>query len=216
MSTGMIDGSTFCTVVWKVPVSAFQARRVALLPVGPVGRPARQAAFRLLHRSDVWTARRASGIIFNNTALERHFRSVHLPAGAARAALWALEAVRIAPLKPEQFRIAEGGLLDPEDPVTHGHSIEFRINGEDPGRNFMPTPGPVHVLRFPGGPGVGHAAAADRSERAAGGAAGNGGTAGLAGRASPPVRPRPRAAAASDAPVPDRTRAGAIRTGLYF
>lgn len=54
----------------------------------------------------------------------------------------------------EQFRIAEGGLLDPEDPVTHGHSIEFRINGEDPGRNFMPTPGPVHVLRFPGGPGV--------------------------------------------------------------
>jgi acetyl-CoA/propionyl-CoA carboxylase biotin carboxyl carrier protein len=54
----------------------------------------------------------------------------------------------------EQFRIAKGGLLDPVDPVTHGHSIEFRINGEDPGRNFMPTPGPVHVLRFPGGPGV--------------------------------------------------------------
>jgi acetyl-CoA/propionyl-CoA carboxylase biotin carboxyl carrier protein len=54
----------------------------------------------------------------------------------------------------EQFRIAEGGLLDPVDPVTYGHSIEFRINGEDPGRNFMPTPGPVHVLRFPGGPGV--------------------------------------------------------------
>jgi Acetyl/propionyl-CoA carboxylase, alpha subunit len=54
----------------------------------------------------------------------------------------------------EQFRIAEGGLLDPEDPPTHGHSIEFRINGEDPGRNFLPTPGPVNVLRFPGGPGV--------------------------------------------------------------
>jgi len=54
----------------------------------------------------------------------------------------------------EQFRIAEGGLLDPEDPVTHGHSIEFRINGEDPGRNFLPTPGPVNILRFPGGPGV--------------------------------------------------------------
>jgi len=54
----------------------------------------------------------------------------------------------------EQFRIAEGGLLDPVDPPTHGHSIEFRINGEDPGRNFMPTPGPVNVLRFPGGPGV--------------------------------------------------------------
>jgi acetyl-CoA/propionyl-CoA carboxylase biotin carboxyl carrier protein len=54
----------------------------------------------------------------------------------------------------EQFRIAEGGLLDPEDPETHGHSFEFRINGEDPGRNFLPTPGPVNVLRFPGGPGV--------------------------------------------------------------
>ena len=54
----------------------------------------------------------------------------------------------------EQFRIAEGGLLDPVDPETHGHSIEFRINGEDPGRNFLPTPGPVNILRFPGGPGV--------------------------------------------------------------
>ncbi|HWH25541.1 MAG TPA: biotin carboxylase N-terminal domain-containing protein [Pseudolysinimonas sp.] len=54
----------------------------------------------------------------------------------------------------EQFRIAEGGILDYDDPVTHSHSIEFRINGEDPGRNFLPTPGPVHVLRFPGGPGV--------------------------------------------------------------
>jgi acetyl-CoA/propionyl-CoA carboxylase biotin carboxyl carrier protein len=54
----------------------------------------------------------------------------------------------------EQFRIAEGGLLEDEDPETHGHSFEFRINGEDPGRNFLPTPGPVNVLRFPGGPGV--------------------------------------------------------------
>ena len=54
----------------------------------------------------------------------------------------------------EQFRIAEGGTLDYGDPVTHGHSIEFRINGEDPGRNFLPMPGPVSVLRFPGGPGV--------------------------------------------------------------
>ncbi len=54
----------------------------------------------------------------------------------------------------EQFRIAEGGLIDYDDPETKGHSIEFRINGEDPGRNFLPTPGPVHVLRFPGGPGV--------------------------------------------------------------
>ncbi|MDM4762741.1 biotin carboxylase N-terminal domain-containing protein [Galbitalea sp. SE-J8] len=54
----------------------------------------------------------------------------------------------------EQFRIAEGGLLDYPDPEPQGHSFEFRINGEDPGRNFLPTPGPVSVLRFPGGPGV--------------------------------------------------------------
>jgi acetyl-CoA/propionyl-CoA carboxylase biotin carboxyl carrier protein len=54
----------------------------------------------------------------------------------------------------EQFRIAEGGLLDYDDPKPQGHSFEFRINGEDAGRNFMPSPGPVHVLRFPGGPGV--------------------------------------------------------------
>ncbi|WP_395243764.1 acetyl/propionyl/methylcrotonyl-CoA carboxylase subunit alpha [Agromyces sp. MMS24-K17] len=54
----------------------------------------------------------------------------------------------------EQFRLAEGGVLDYPDPVATGHSFEFRINGEDPGRNFLPAPGPVHVLRFPGGPGV--------------------------------------------------------------
>jgi acetyl-CoA/propionyl-CoA carboxylase biotin carboxyl carrier protein len=54
----------------------------------------------------------------------------------------------------EQFRIAEGGSLDYDDPPPVGHSFEFRINGEDPGRNFLPTPGPVQVLRFPGGPGV--------------------------------------------------------------
>lgn len=54
----------------------------------------------------------------------------------------------------EQFRIAEGGILDYDDPETHGHSIEFRINGEDPGRGFLPTPGPVQAIRFPGGPGV--------------------------------------------------------------
>ena len=54
----------------------------------------------------------------------------------------------------EQFRIAEGGLIDYPDPIVTGHSFEFRINGEDPGRNFMPAPGPVHVFRVPGGPGV--------------------------------------------------------------
>jgi acetyl-CoA/propionyl-CoA carboxylase biotin carboxyl carrier protein len=54
----------------------------------------------------------------------------------------------------EQFRIAEGGLLDYPDPTPRGHSFEFRINGEDAGLNFMPAPGPVHTLRLPGGPGV--------------------------------------------------------------
>ena len=54
----------------------------------------------------------------------------------------------------EQFRLAEGGALDYDDPKPQGHSIEFRINGEDPGRNFMPSPGPIHLIRKPGGPGV--------------------------------------------------------------
>ena len=54
----------------------------------------------------------------------------------------------------EQFRLAEGEAIGYDDPVAHGHSFEFRINGEDPGLNFLPMPGPVHALRFPGGPGV--------------------------------------------------------------
>ena len=54
----------------------------------------------------------------------------------------------------EQFRIAEGGKLDYADPVIKGHSFEFRINGEDAGRNFMPSPGSVTVFNVPGGPGV--------------------------------------------------------------
>ncbi|PRX44337.1 biotin carboxyl carrier protein /biotin carboxylase [Prauserella shujinwangii] len=55
----------------------------------------------------------------------------------------------------EQFRIAEGGTLPfTEDPVPRGHSIEFRINGEDAGRNFLPAPGTVTRLVFPEGPGV--------------------------------------------------------------
>ncbi len=54
----------------------------------------------------------------------------------------------------EQFRIAEGQAIGYDDPVAVGHSFEFRINGEDPGLNFMPSPGPVNVLRMPGGPGV--------------------------------------------------------------
>jgi len=54
----------------------------------------------------------------------------------------------------EQFRIAEGERLEYDDPEPQGHSIEFRINGEDPGNGFFPMPGPVHTLRLPGGPGI--------------------------------------------------------------
>lgn len=55
----------------------------------------------------------------------------------------------------QQFRIAEGLPLEvTEDPAPRGHSIEFRINAEDAGRNFMPAPGPVTALSVPQGPGV--------------------------------------------------------------
>ncbi|MGA1826992.1 acetyl/propionyl/methylcrotonyl-CoA carboxylase subunit alpha [Microbacterium sp.] len=54
----------------------------------------------------------------------------------------------------EQFRIAEGGTIDYDDPVPVGHSIEFRLNGEDPGRGFLPQPGPIHVFKTFGGPGI--------------------------------------------------------------
>lgn len=54
----------------------------------------------------------------------------------------------------EQLRIAEGGKLDYPDPSIKGHSIEFRINGEDPGRDFMPTPGKIQSIQQPSGPGI--------------------------------------------------------------
>ncbi|MFW3386606.1 UNVERIFIED_CONTAM: biotin carboxylase N-terminal domain-containing protein [Kocuria sp. CPCC 205274] len=54
----------------------------------------------------------------------------------------------------EQFRLARGEALGYDDPVVRGHSIEFRINGEDPGRHFMPSPGTIAALDLPGGPGV--------------------------------------------------------------
>ncbi|MFT4126543.1 MAG: acetyl/propionyl/methylcrotonyl-CoA carboxylase subunit alpha [Gordonia sp. (in: high G+C Gram-positive bacteria)] len=55
----------------------------------------------------------------------------------------------------QQFRIAQGEKLEiAEDPAPRGHSIEFRINGEDPGRGFLPAPGPITVYREPAGPGV--------------------------------------------------------------
>ena len=54
----------------------------------------------------------------------------------------------------EQLRIAAGEWVSEEDPVTHGHSFEFRINGEDPGRGFMPAPGRIQRYDVPSGPGV--------------------------------------------------------------
>jgi acetyl-CoA/propionyl-CoA carboxylase biotin carboxyl carrier protein len=54
----------------------------------------------------------------------------------------------------EQLRIANGEPLGYDDPEIIGHSIEFRINGEDAGRNFLPQPGPVNVWEPPSGPGV--------------------------------------------------------------
>ncbi|MEX0914216.1 MAG: biotin carboxylase N-terminal domain-containing protein, partial [Demequina sp.] len=54
----------------------------------------------------------------------------------------------------EQFRIAAGEPISVLKPQVRGHSFEFRINGEDPGRNFMPAPGRLNRLHFPSGPGV--------------------------------------------------------------
>jgi acetyl-CoA/propionyl-CoA carboxylase biotin carboxyl carrier protein len=60
----------------------------------------------------------------------------------------------------EMFRIADGEELGPwsdgttGDPVARGHSIEFRINAEDPARNFLPAPGTITAWNPPSGPGV--------------------------------------------------------------
>ncbi|MFF8098170.1 acetyl/propionyl/methylcrotonyl-CoA carboxylase subunit alpha, partial [Streptomyces sp. NPDC016675] len=54
----------------------------------------------------------------------------------------------------EMFRIADGEELGYDDPVLRGHSFEFRINGEDPGRGFLPAPGTVTTFAPPTGPGV--------------------------------------------------------------
>ena len=54
----------------------------------------------------------------------------------------------------EQFRIVRGEKIEEKDPVLRGHSFEFRINGEDPGRSFMPAPGTIEKLNVPTGPGV--------------------------------------------------------------
>jgi acetyl-CoA/propionyl-CoA carboxylase biotin carboxyl carrier protein len=54
----------------------------------------------------------------------------------------------------EQFRLARGEELGYQDPEVRGHSLEFRINGEDAGRDFMPAPGTLTRFRLPSGPGV--------------------------------------------------------------
>ncbi|MCM2412132.1 biotin carboxylase N-terminal domain-containing protein [Streptomyces sp. RKAG290] len=54
----------------------------------------------------------------------------------------------------EMFRIADGEELGYDDPQMRGHSFEFRINGEDPGRGFLPAPGTVTLFAPPSGPGV--------------------------------------------------------------
>ncbi|MEU5287833.1 ATP-grasp domain-containing protein [Streptomyces sp. CA-278952] len=54
----------------------------------------------------------------------------------------------------EMFRIADGEELGYGDPALRGHSFEFRINGEDPGRGFLPAPGTVTTFAPPTGPGV--------------------------------------------------------------
>jgi acetyl-CoA/propionyl-CoA/long-chain acyl-CoA carboxylase, biotin carboxylase, biotin carboxyl carrier protein len=54
----------------------------------------------------------------------------------------------------EMFRIADGQRLAFDDPDLRGHSIEFRVNAEDPGRGFLPAPGTLTAWRPPAGPGV--------------------------------------------------------------
>jgi acetyl/propionyl-CoA carboxylase alpha subunit/acetyl-CoA carboxylase carboxyltransferase component len=53
-----------------------------------------------------------------------------------------------------QIHVARGGLLEGDSPPTQGHSIEARLNAEDPDRDFMPAAGLIELLRFPAGPGI--------------------------------------------------------------
>ena len=59
-------------------------------------------------------------------------------------------------LVKEQIRVAFGAPLSfPPEPASHrGHAIEFRVNAEDPERNFMPAPGRIDVFHPPAGPGI--------------------------------------------------------------
>jgi len=58
-------------------------------------------------------------------------------------------------LVQEQFRIAAGeSLRITDDPAPRGHSFEFRLNAEDVGRGFLPSPGTVDEFSGPTGPGI--------------------------------------------------------------
>ncbi|KXK35660.1 MAG: acetyl-CoA carboxylase [Chlorobi bacterium OLB6] len=59
-----------------------------------------------------------------------------------------------ADLIQEQLRVASGERLSLQQRDPHLHSIECRINAEDPFHDFRPSPGRIEALNFPGGPGV--------------------------------------------------------------